>query len=113
MEKKRFAFSAKEMGARIATRRRELRLTQEEAAELAGVSPQFFSNVETAAKNIRAENVVRVARALRTSTDYLLTGKSGRLDAESIASMLQKLDGKQLRCAEEIIKNLLVACGKA
>lgn len=104
-------FSASEMGARIATRRKQLGYTQEQVAELAGLSHQFFSSVEAGKKNMRAENVVKLCRALNVSTDYILTGKSNAIDMNNLTAMLQPLDEKQLRCAEEIIKNLLVACG--
>ena len=35
---------AKEMGKRVAQRRKELGLTQEKAAERCGLSPQFFAS---------------------------------------------------------------------
>ncbi len=95
---------------RIAARRQQLRLTQEKTAEIAGLSHQFFSSVEAGRKNIRAENVVKLARALNVSTDYLLTGHSNAADFEYITSMLRELDEEQLRCAEEIIRNLVTAC---
>lgn len=101
------------MSERIAARRQQLRLTQEQTAEIAGLSHQFFSSVEAGRKNIRAENVVKLARALNVSTDYILTGQSNSIDFDHIASMLRELDEEQLRCAEEIVKNLLIACKSA
>lgn len=98
------------VGERIAARRKQLGWTQEQTAERAGLSHQFFSSVEAGKKNVRAENVVKLSRALNVSTDYILTGQSNSIDVDGIASMLQQLDEIQLRCAEEIIKNLLVAC---
>ena len=44
---KRDLLFAKEMGKRIARRRKELGLTQEKAAERCGLSLQFFASVET------------------------------------------------------------------
>ena len=42
-----------EIGRRIAERRKQLGLTQAQAAEKAGLTQQFFASVETGAKNIR------------------------------------------------------------
>jgi transcriptional regulator with XRE-family HTH domain len=98
------------MSERIAARRKQLGLTQEQTAEIAGLSHQFFSSVEGNRKNIRAENVVKLANALRVSTDYILTGHVNNVDVDYVTSMLRELDAEQLHCAEEIIKNLLIAC---
>ena len=53
-----------EIGRRIAERRKQLGLTQAQAAEKAGLTQQFFASVETGAKNIRAESIIKVSRAL-------------------------------------------------
>lgn len=106
-----YAALSQEIGLRILCRRKQLRLTQEQLAEKAGVSHQFFSCVELGKKNMRAENIVRLSRAMEVSTDYILTGKSNEVDYSYFTSMLRKLDENQLRCVEEVIKNILAACG--
>ena len=98
------------MGERIAARRQQFGWTQEKTAEKAGLSHQFFSSVEGGRKNIRADNVVKIARTLKTSTDFILTGQSNSIDYEYITSILKELDEEQLRHAEEIIKHLVAAC---
>ena len=65
----------KNVEKRILEYRKKLALTQEQAAESASVSHQFFLLIEIGKKNMQAENIVKVANALRVSTDYLLTGK--------------------------------------
>ena len=69
-----------EIGRRIAERRKQLGLTQAQAAEKAGLTQQFFASVETGAKNIRAESIIKVSRALNISADFLLTGIVTDLD---------------------------------
>jgi len=54
----------KNVGKRILEYRKKLALTQEQAAESAGVSHQFFSLIEIGKKNMQAENIVKVANAL-------------------------------------------------
>ena len=46
---------AKEMGKRVAQRRKELGLTQEKAAERCGLSQQFFASIETGGKTCGRE----------------------------------------------------------
>lgn len=56
---------AVEIGRRIAARRNQLRLTQEEAAERAGLTQQFFASVEPAQKYSSKKHYWRVK-----STEY-------------------------------------------
>lgn len=96
-----------EIGHRIAMRRNQLGLTQAEAAELSGLTQQFFASVETGRKNMRADSIVRVAKALNVSTDFLLTGTVTDFERNHITQMLEPLDEVQLYVIEEIIKKVL------
>lgn len=98
---------APDIGRRIALRRNQLGLTQAEAAEMAGLTQQFFASVETGRKNMRADSIVKVARALNVSTDYLLTGSVTDFERTHLTKMLEPLDEAQLYMVEEIIKNIL------
>ena len=84
-----------QMGSRILKRRKQLRMTQEELAEKAGVMPQTISTAELGKKALRPENIVRICTALDISTDYLLMGKNQR----SITDFIRK-------------ENISVAAGK-
>lgn len=100
-----------EVGARIAERRKQLKLTQEQAAEMANVSHQFFACVERGAKNMRAENIVKVSKALDISTDYILLGAPNEHDNKRLDLLLEPFTPKEMRCMEEIIKNFLIISG--
>lgn len=102
---------AQNIGRRIAQRRKEMGLTQEQAAERAGLSAQFFACVERGLKNIRAESLLRVSRALEVSADYLLTGRPTDHDRSLLAQLAAPLDAVQLHCLEEIVRQYRVACG--
>ncbi len=91
-----------EMGARLMRRRKQRGLTQEEVAELAGLTPQTISTAERGEKALRPENVVKICHALDISTDYLLTGKVTQ-DVTMIAAKLATLPPDQLRRIENII----------
>lgn len=100
-----------EMGARIALRRKQLGWTQEQAAEAAGLSWQFFACVERGIKNIRAESLLKLSRAMNVSADYILTGKDAGADSLDLSHLLDPLNEQQRKCLEEILKNFLIACG--
>lgn len=96
-----------DIGRRIAARRNQLGLTQAEAAEKAGLTQQFFASVESGAKNIRAESIIRVSRALNISTDFLLTGTVSDIDRSRLVSMLEMLDEAHFIEMETIIQNIM------
>ena len=48
------------MGERLATQRKSLKLTQENLAELSGVSVKTISSAEKGKKALRPENIVSV-----------------------------------------------------
>ncbi|MBS4986432.1 MAG: helix-turn-helix transcriptional regulator [Hungatella hathewayi] len=106
---KRNQFSV-EVGARIAARRKQLNLTQEQAAEKADVSHQFFACVERGIKNMRAENIVKVSRALEVSTDYILLGTPNERDSERLSTLCDSFSPKQMQCMEQIIQSFRIAC---
>lgn len=99
-----------DIGVRIYERRKKLGYTQERVAEMANLSHQFFSAVETGKKNIKAESIVKLSNALEVSCDYLLTGKSNAIDLSYLLKSVDKLNENQLKCLEEIIKNFVIAC---
>lgn len=98
---------AAEIGRRIATRRHQLGLTQAEAAERAGLTQQFFACVETGTKNIRAESIIKVSKALNISTDYLLTGMVSDIDRNRLVQMLETLDETRFYEMEAIIQSII------
>ena len=68
------------MGQRIASVRKAKNLTQEQLAELPGVSYQTISSAELNKKSLRAENIIKISQAFGVSTDYLLTGNRNEQD---------------------------------
>lgn len=102
---------AMEMGSRIAERRKQLGWTQEQAAEASGLSWQFFACVERGIKNIRAESLLNLSRAMNVSADYILTGEEPKANYGPLFKYMEPLSAVQLKYLEEIIKNYLLACG--
>lgn len=98
---------AVEIGHRIANRRKQLGLTQAQAAERAGLTQQFFASVETGSKNIRAESIIKVSKALNISADFLLTGVVTDFERHELVRMLESLDETKFSEIKDIISDIL------
>lgn len=61
-----------EIGRRIKKCREDLGLSQESAAELCGISPSFYSNIERGVKIMSMETFASICKAFSISADYLL-----------------------------------------
>jgi transcriptional regulator with XRE-family HTH domain len=99
----------KQIGNRILNRRKQLRLTQEELAEKAGITPQTVSSAELGKKALRPENIIRVCSALDISTDYLLLGEINGNDHSMLLSKISDLPPIQYRHLEDIINSFILA----
>ena len=80
------------MGKRVKEARRAAGLKGEEAAEQAGITAQFLSEVERGRKGITSYYLAPLARTLRVTSDFLLFGRrdmDGRVQmtAEHLASI--------------------------
>ena len=59
-------------GLAVQRRRRELGISQEEAAERIGIHRTYFADVERGSRNIGLLNVVAVAKGLESTPSMLL-----------------------------------------
>lgn len=99
----------RQMGLRIYDRRKQLRLTQEELAELSGLTAQTISTAELGKKALRPENIVKLASAMDVSTDYLLLGKVTIEDHTILTDKISTLTPAQYRHLEDIINSFSAA----
>jgi transcriptional regulator with XRE-family HTH domain len=58
-------------GAAVRARGLKLSLTQERLAELTGLDPTYISGIERGRRNPSLKNIVKIARALKTSVAKL------------------------------------------
>ncbi|MBR0290000.1 MAG: helix-turn-helix domain-containing protein [Selenomonadaceae bacterium] len=72
IEKKVRARYRKEFGKRLKQTRQQLGLTQRQLSKFIRVSPQIFSLYERGEQDVPAYAVIRLAKALNTSSDQLL-----------------------------------------
>ncbi len=92
-----------EIGKRITERRKKLGMTQEMLAEKGDLTPQFVSYAESGKRAMRPENVIKLAKALEVSADYLLTGDIVDKDLLILSDKMRKLSPEMLRIVESII----------
>ena len=96
------------IGNRISRRRKQLGLTQEQVAEKIDVSVQMVSNLERGNKAIKIENLLKISKILKISTDYILTGNQTSKDCSEISKKIEKLSPNDL----EMINLLIDFCLK-
>lgn len=93
----------KEIGIRIVERRKELKLTQEQIAERMNVSIQMISNIERGNKAIKIDNLLKLCNILKTSTDYILTGKRTDSDFDTLTDKISQLTDSDYKMIEMLV----------
>ena len=77
----------KRIGQRISERRKQLKLTQEQITDIVGISENQLSRIECGRAFPQSETVIKLAKALQTTTDYILIGY--KKDETMIAEILE------------------------
>lgn len=95
----------KEIGKRIARRRRQLGLKQFQVEERADIGYKYLSNIERAISIPSTEVIMKLALALETTPDEFLVGASlwPEEDWRSVAEKLRTLNAGQLELVRRFI----------
>lgn len=95
----------KQIGKRVAARRKMLRLTQSKLSERAGISTTYMSSIERAVSIPSTEVIMRLAAALDTTPDEFLVGTSRQEGEEwrSTADLLRPMSKRQLALARSFL----------
>lgn len=101
----------REIGSRIRRQREYLGYTREQFAELIDVTPKFCSDIELGVKGMSVPTLCKIAQTLRLSTDYILWGKCGGNQEESVLLMLDSCTDAERDYAEQLLKTFLLAMG--
>lgn len=97
-----------EFGQRIKLARRNIGMKAEKLADLAGITPQFLSEVERGKKGIGNYNLAILAQSLDVTADYLLFGRTDLNDAkEQLAEHLAALPPAQMEMAADVLEYTL------
>ena len=95
----------KEIGRRIARRRKELGLRQIQVCERAGINDKYLSCIERATSIPSLEVVMKLALAQDTTPDEFLTGTVHYEGDQwrDVAELLRGMDQKQLYLAKSFL----------
>lgn len=92
------------MGMRMSARRRELGLTQEMVADLAGIAHQQYNKAENGKACLGSDSLRKVSAALQISADYLLTGKNSIEKYPEVISLLDGLTDHQIKMVQQVLQ---------
>lgn len=81
----------REVGKRIAKKRKTLGLKQSDVVEMAGLSDNYLSHIETARTTPSIDVLMKICTALNTTPDSLLLGTIDE-DDSSNKNIMQKLN---------------------
>lgn len=91
--------SKKEVGERLRALRRERAMTQAELAQVLGMTQSNVSGLEHGRRSLTIHQVVKLALALRTTTDQILlgskpdkTGTNGNVTDRRFLRRLERID---------------------
>jgi len=90
----------REMGRRIAKRRKSLNLTQEDISEAIGLSNNHISNIENSHSIPSIETLMKVCEQLDITPDYVLLG----ITKDSNKGLVSQINEKLKLCSEKKLK---------
>lgn len=104
-----YVLDFKEIGSRIAARRRELGLTQWQVEELADITQKYLSNIERATSGLSIDVLMRLCSVLKTTPDHFLLGTADTADDASAAllSRVKRMSPKQTELAFSMLDWIL------
>lgn len=97
------------IGNRLTSARKSKGYTQEQLADLTGLSEKMLSAAENGHKAMRPENIIKLCDCLSITADYLLYGESRHLHALTGQTEIHKLSAKQQEALFKIIEDFLSA----
>ena len=99
------------IGKRVAAKRLELKMTQEQAADYIGLSRPFYACIERGEKGVGADSLLKICTAFQVSADYLLTGSMPPAERQYMNKLVSQLNEDQRKAALSIMEHLVQVCG--
>jgi transcriptional regulator with XRE-family HTH domain len=99
-----------QLGERIAKRRKVLNMTQDDVAELTGLSNNFISNIENAHSIPSIETLLKICDVLNATPDYFLLGVFGNIDDRLLSGVNGKIklcNNQKLRLVDHFVTWLI------
>jgi transcriptional regulator with XRE-family HTH domain len=99
------------LGTRIKALRKLRKLSQEDLAERAAISPQYVSNIERGKENPTLDLLFKLADALKVSLgdlcDFEAEGMNQKQAGQAIRELLRSADSDRLKSALRVLKAVL------
>jgi toxin-antitoxin system, antitoxin component, xre family len=96
------------MGQRMAARRKELHLGQEEVAAQAGITHQQYWKAERGKCCFNSDSLFRVCSVLHVSADYILFGEERQNRYQNILQILDCMTDQELKWVCEIMQRIVM-----
>lgn len=93
-----------EAGKRIFNLRIAKKISREQLAEMADISPKFLYEMENGKKGFSAEILCNIADSLSVKCDYIMHGNLTDYFDEELLTMLKHLETKEMECIKDIVK---------
>jgi len=90
-----------EIGERLRKRRREMGLTQRQAAKLLGISATYYGEIERGTRKITVDRVLTIYQGMGLDPTYLLTGEE--LSEEVLEDIFREIP----RAKEPIVEQIM------
>lgn len=95
------------IGKRIRNSREKKGLTQENVAELVGISERAYGSIERGKTCCSLVNLIKIVRVLGLSMDYLLFDKVPEEDKNELHKLIKSLDIYTSYHVEQIVMNYI------
>ena len=96
----------KEIGKRIQSKRKEIKITQEKLSEIIDVSPSYISEIERGSSICSLATITNIALTLNTSLDYLVLGITANNADETFKEILQSIPTKNQKLYINLCENI-------
>ncbi len=94
-----------DLGMKIRQLRRQKSLTQEQLAEIAGISPSFLGHIERGTRVASVDTLVALCNALQVTPNYLLSASLNQTDMfpDALSSGQRARLSEFLRLAQDAV----------
>lgn len=100
-----------DIGERLRSKRIALKLTREQFAELADISPSFYGQLEVGGSQMSIDTLLKISQTLHVDIEYILLGKESEDNSEELEPVLELLSHcskRELKLAYEVLKLFLM-----
>lgn len=97
-----------EIGERLRMQRKKLGLTQDQAAELLGISTTYYGEIERGNRKISVQRVLAVYEKMGLEPTYLLTGE--QLSGKELAEIFNDCPREKEPVLEQVLRYLALLC---